>query len=303
MKRKKTFIVIFLTPALISFLVFFFYPMVRTVAMSFYMVKGVADSPELWKYVGIDNYISIFRSQLFRQSLINIFKIWLVGGIITIFFAALFAVILSSGVRFKAFWRSLIYLPNTISAVALAIMWTQFVFSNQPFGLFNSFFRMLGLHALAEIQWTGPEFIFTSMLIAYCFGAVGYFMLILLAGIERIPVEFYEASRLEGASRFLQFIKITMPLIRDVFRTCIVLWSISAVNFFVWSQMFSPNPDPNTITPVYYLFSVVFGSSMGTDVNFINVGAGAAVGVILTLLVTGVYGGVNLLLPEKKLEY
>ncbi len=303
MKRKKTFIVIFLAPAIISFLIFFFYPLIRTIAMSFYMVKGVADNPDLWKYVGIDNYISIFRSQLFRRSLINIFKIWLVGGSITIFFAALFAVILSSGVRFKAFWRSLIYLPNTISAVALAIMWTQFVFSNQPFGLFSSFFRALGIHVLADIQWTGPELLFTSMLIAYCFGAVGYFMLILLAGIERIPVEFYEASRLEGAGRTKQFTKITLPLIRDVFRSCIVLWSISAVNFFVWSQMFSPSPDPNTITPVYYLFSVVFGSSMGTDINFINVGAGAAVGVILTILVTVIYGAVNLLIPERKLEY
>ncbi len=271
--------------------------------MSFYTAKGVADSPELWKYTGLDNYIGLFNSLLFRESLGNIFRIWFIGGAVTLFFAMLFAVILSSGIRFKTFWRSLIYLPNVISAVALSMMWTQFVFSNQDFGLLKSVFRTLGLHVLEEIQWTGPEYIFTSMLIAYCFGSVGYFMLILLAGIERIPGEYYEASKLEGAGTFTQFFRITLPLIRDVFRTCIVLWSIAALNFFVWAQMFSPNPDPNTITPVYYLFSVVFGSNMGTDTNFINVGAGAAVGVILTVMVIIVYGAVNLLIPEEKLEY
>jgi len=303
LKPKRTFIIVFLAPAVLSFLLFFFYPLIRTIIMSLYFVKGVADNPALWKFVGFNNFINLFHSQLFRQSLLNIFKIWFLGGIVTIFFAMLFAGILTSGIRHKAFWRSLIYLPNTISAVALATMWIQFVFSNQDFGLFKAFFRFIGIQALADIQWTEPNFIFTSMLIAYCFGSVGYFMLILQAGIERIPVEFYEASRLEGAGIIKQFTRITLPLIRDVFRTCIVLWSIAALNFFVWSQMFSPNPDPNTITPVYYLFSVVFGSSMGTDSNFVNVGAGAAVGVILTVLVIVIYGAVNLVIPERKLEY
>ena len=271
--------------------------------MSFYTAKGVADSPELWKYAGLDNYIGLFNSLLFRESLGNIFRIWFIGGAVTLFFAMLFAVILSSGIRFKTFWRSLIYLANVFCAVTLSMMWSQVVFSNEVFGLLKSVFRTLGLDALEEIQWSGPDYIFTSMLIAYCFGAVGYFMFILLAVIERIPGEYYEASKLEGAGTFTQFFRITLPLIRDVFRTCIVLWSIAALNFFVWAQMFSPNPDPNTITPVYYLFSVVFGSNMGTDTNFINVGAGAAVGVILTVMVIIVYGAVNLLIPEEKLEY
>lgn len=302
-KPKKTFIIVFLTPAVLSFLVFFFYPLIRTAVMSLYMVKGVADSPALWKYVGAGNYANLFHSQLFVQSLWNIFRIWLIGGLATIALAVVFAVILSTGVRFKTFWRSLIYLPNTISAVALATMWTQYVFSNQDYGLFKSFFRFLGIGVLADIQWTAPEFIFTSMLIAYCFGSVGYFMLILVAGMDRIPVEFYEASKLEGASRVRQFLRITLPLIRDVFRSCIVLWSIAVLNFFVWSQMFSPIPDPNTITPVYYLFNIVFGSSMGAGMNSVNVGAGAAVGVILTVLVLAVYGLVNAAIPERKIEY
>jgi len=302
MKRNRTFIIVCLTPALLSFLFFFLYPVLRTLLMSFYQVKGIADGMSLWEYVGFSNYTNLIGSQLFRQSLINIFKIWFIGGIIAIFFATLFAVILTSGVRFKAFWRSLIYLPNTISAVAIATMWTQYVYSNQDFGLLKSLFGALGIRALADIQWTGPRFIFTSMLIAFCFGSVGYFMLILLAGMERIPKELYEFSRLEGASIFVQFTRITLPLIRNVFRTCIVLWSIAAFNFFVWAQMFSPIPVLETITPVYYLYNVVFGSSMFVS-GYINVGTGAAVGAILTILVVVLYSAVNLAIPEKKLEY
>jgi len=303
MKRNRTFIIVCLTPALLSFLFFFLYPVLRTLLMSFYQVKGIADGMSLWGYVGFSNYTNLISSQLFCQSLINIFKIWFIGGIIAIFFATVFAVILTSGVRFKAFWRSLIYLPNTISAVAIATMWTQYVYSNQDFGLLKSLFRALGFRALADIQWTGPRFIFTSMLMAFCFGSVGYFMLILLAGIERIPKELYEFSRLEGATIFVQFTRITLPLIRNVFRTCIVLWSIAAFNFFVWAQMFSPIPVPETITPVYYLYNVVFGSSMFAASGNINVGTGAAVGAILTILVVVLYSAINLAIPEKKLEY
>lgn len=302
MKPKRTFIIICLAPALVSFLLFFLYPVLRTSLISFYKVKGVADAMSLWEYVGFSNYIYLKNSQLFIYSFINIFKIWFIGGIITIFLAFIFAVILTSGVRFKTFWRSLIYLPNTISAVAMATMWIQYVYSNQDFGLFKSVFKALGIRVLADIQWTGPQFIFTSMLIAFCFGSVGYFMLILLAGIERIPKELYEASRLEGASLFIQFTKITLPLIRNVFRICIVLWSIAVINFFIWVQMFSPLPDSNTITPVYYMYMVVFGASTSA-ITDVNVGTGAAIGVILTIVVIVLYGVINLAIPEEKLEY
>ncbi len=302
MKSKRIFIMVCLAPALISFLLFFLYPVLRTFLISFYNVRGVADAMSLWEYAGFSNYIYLKNSPLFIQSFINIFKIWFIGGIITIFFAMIFAVILTSGARFKVFWRSLIYLPNTISAVAMATMWTQYVYTNQDFGLIKRIFRALGIHVLADIQWTSPKFIFTSMLIAFCFGSVGYFMLILLAGMERIPKELYEASSLEGASLFVQFTKITLPLIRNVFRTCIVLWSVAVINFFVWAQMFSPWPDPNTITPVYYMYTVVFGVTTAA-VQDVNVGTGAAVGVILSIAVVVLFGVINLVIRERKLEY
>ena len=270
--------------------------------MSFFDVKGLTDVFSSWSFAGLDNYRVLFSSQLFQQSLVNIFKIWFIGGLVTIALALFFAVTLSSGVLFRQFWRSLLYLPNTISAVAMAIMWTQYVYSNQDFGLFRRVFSRLGLHSLANIQWTGADYLFTSMLIAYCFGSVGYFVLILMAGIERIPGELFEISRIDGASLFTQFRKITLPLIRSIFRTCAVLWTINALNFFIWAQVFSPFGNPNVITPVYYMYQSVFGATTQISTN-LNVGAGAGVAVVLTLLILLAYGILNFILPDKTYEY
>jgi ABC-type sugar transport system permease subunit len=268
--------------------------------MSFYKVGTVNDQMSQWTFAGINNFVTLTHSFLFKTSMVNMFKIWLIGGFITIAFALLFSVILTSGVKAKAFWRSLIYVPNIISAVAFASMWIQYVF-NSNFGLLKTVFGNLHLDNLAAIQWTSPEYLFGSMLVSFCFGAIGYFMLILLAGIERIPTDLYEYAKIEGAGMTRCFFKITLPLIRDVFRTCLMLWTISALNFFVWAQMFSVNGDPETEVPALYMYTLIFGSSNGNTT--IDVGAGAAVGVILTTLVVIIYAILNVVLPEKKYEY
>ena len=290
----------FLTPALLCFLLLFVYPIIRTTLMSFFEVSSISDPMTKWSFAGIDNYIHLFNTSVFQSALINILKIWLFGGIITMIFALLFAVILESGVRFKKFWRSVIYLPNIISAVALANMWLQYVYNNQ-YGMFKKVFSALGLTSLANINWTDPDMLFTSMLIAYCFGCIGYFMLILMAGMERIPRDLYESAFLDGASAWQRFRLITFPLIRNVFRTCVMLWTVTTVNFFVWSQMFSRDPNPQTITPVVYMYNQVFGLSTGISAT--KVGIGSAVGVLLTLIVLIVSVIINKVLKERKLEY
>ena len=303
MKRKnRLFILACIVPALLCFLFLFIYPILRTFFMSVYKVPTVNDDFSNWTFLGWQNFITLSHSYLFSKSMLNMLNIWMIGGITTLAFALLFAVILTSGVKGKAFWRSLIYLPNIISAVALASMWTQYVF-NGKFGLLKTVFSALHLDTLANIQWTSPEHLFQAMLFSYCFGCIGYFMLILLAGIERIPVDLYECAYLEGANKFVSFWKITFPLIRDVFRTCIMLWTVSVVNFFVWSLMFSNAADSNTIVPAVYMYISIFGSDTGGGGTTLNVGAGAAVGVLLTIIVMAMYAILNLILPERKLEY
>lgn len=299
-QRDRLFTATSLVPAVICFLVIFAYPLAKTVLMSFFKLPGISSPFIEWEFVGLDNYIGMFSSNVFLASLNNIWRIWLVGGFLTLAIALFYAVILASGVKGKKFWRSAIYLPNTVNAVALATMWIQYIFQNK-FGLFKTLFTALGWEALAKINWTSPTYLFWGMLISYVFGSVGYFMLIFLAGIERIPSDLYESARIDGANPWVQFWTMTFPLIRDVFRTASTLWTVSAVNFFTWAKMFSTRISTTTVTPVYYLYDKVFGSS-GTA-SAIDAGGGAAIGVAIALIVLLVHLIINRLLREEALEY
>lgn len=300
-KSRLPMIIVFLFPAIFLYGLIFFYPTVKTIIMSFFKMSSISDKMSEWIFNGLGNYNNLLSSQLFMQSLKNIFFIWLIGGIIIFFFAILFAVILTSGVKLKSFFRSIIYLPNVVSAVAMATMWIHYIY-NSKYGLLKSIFSFFGMDKLASMQWTSPNNIFMALVVAYSFGMVGYFMLIFMAGIERIPSDFYEAATIDGANIFQQFFYITLPLLTDVIRTNIVLWTINAIGFFVWSQLFSPLiPEPGTITPMVYMYQEVFGGN--TVVLERNVGNGAAVGVILTLIIVLSFIITNILFKDKKIEF
>ncbi len=301
-KTRLPMIILFLAPAVLLYLLIFFYPTIKTVIMSFFKMDSISAKISEWEFVGLGNYGNLLNSQVFMQSLKNVFFIWLIGGIIIFFFAILFAVILTSGVKFKSFYRSIIYLPNVVSAVAMATMWIHYVY-NSRYGLLRNIFSFLHIDKLAEFQWTSPENVFMALVIAYSFGMVGYFMLIFMAGIERIPSDFYEAATIDGANAFQQFFQITLPLLSDVIRTNVVLWTINAVGFFVWSQLFSPLiPEPGTVTPMVYMYQEVFGANNNVIIDR-NVGNGAAVGVVLTLIIVISFAVTNLVFKDKKLEF
>ncbi len=300
MKKNRMMIILFLTPALFAYCLVFLYPTLRTVCMSFFKVEGLTDSILTWRFNGFENYRTVFSVSLFRQAMVNIFKIWFYGGIAVMFLGIVFAVILTSGIKGKSFFRSVIYLPNVVSAVAMGTMWIQYVYSPK-YGLFNKIFGFLSGASENLPQWTGPDMIFTAMLIAYCFGMVGYHMLIFMSGIERLPKDYFEAAVLEGANIFQRFFKITLPLLRGVIRTNIVLWTVTSVGFFVWTQIFSPlNPSSGTVTPMSYMYERVFGSSMSVTVR--DTGAGAAIGVVLTVIIVVVFMLTNFIVRNDDVE-
>lgn len=301
MKSNRKALFIFLTPAVVSFVAMFLYPVIVTIGMSLNQLDELSSPMSTWQFVGLKNFQDLFATRLFRISLRNIGGIWLIGGAFAVFFAMLFAVILTSGVKGKSFWRAIIYLPNVISGVAMGTMWVQYVYSSK-FGLLKTVAETLGLEKLAQVQWTAPQNIFLCMTIAFAFGVVGYFMLMFIAGIERIPVSYYEAAMLEGAGVGTRFFRITLPLLRDVIKSVITLWTVTVVGFFIWSQMFTPfDLAEGTVTPMVYMYQLVFGSSLGTSSK--NVGAGAAIGVVLSLIVVIVFTIVNICIKDSDLEF
>ena len=297
MKKNKAMIAGFVLPCTLSLLIMYLYPVIRTIVMSFFAIDSVTASVSEWSFNGLGNYARIFGSATYLTSLSNMLKIWFVGGILTLTIALLFAVILTSGIRFKKFFRAAIYLPNVISAVALATMWIQYVY-NQDYGLLNAMLEMVGLDG---VRWLGTDMKFWAMLFAFVFGAVGYYMLIFISGIERIPQDLYEAATIDGANKIQQFFKITLPLLKGIIKTNLTFWSVNTITFFLWSKMFSPvSSEASTIVPVVYLYDTVFGSTGNSERD---AGAGAAVGMVLAIFVGVVYFITNKLLKDDDLEF
>lgn len=297
MKKNKAMIAGFVLPCTLSLLIMYLYPVIRTIVMSFFAIDSVTASVSEWSFNGLGNYARIFGSATYLTSLSNMLKIWFVGGILTLTIALLFAVILTSGIRFKKFFRAAIYLPNVISAVALATMWIQYVY-NQDYGLLNAMLEMVGLDG---VRWLGTDMKFWAMLFAFVFGAVGYYMLIFISGIERIPQDLYEAATIDDANKIQQFFKITLPLLKGIIKTNLTFWSVNTITFFLWSKMFSPvSSEASTIVPVVYLYDTVFGSTGNSERD---AGAGAAVGVVLAIFVGVVYFITNKLLKDDDLEF
>lgn len=297
MKKNKSLIFWFMLPTVLSLLIMYVYPVIRTVLMSFFKVESLTASLDKWQFYGFGNYAKIFGSKSFQVSMQNMLVIWIVGGILTLALAMLFAVTLTSGIRGKKFFRAAIYMPNIISAVALATMWIQYIF-NFDYGLLNNMVQLLGG---SKVKWLGTDLKFWAMTISYIFGSVGYYMLIYISGIEGIPADLYEAATIDGANKVTQFSNITMPLMKGIIKTSITFWSINAATFFLWSKMFAPiDTEEATIVPVIYLYDIVFG---GKGVTKRDAGAGAAVGVVLTLIIIFIYWVMNKLLKDSDLEY
>jgi multiple sugar transport system permease protein len=301
LKPNKPVIIIFLGPALLCYALVFLYPSVRTVVMSFFAVENVSDAVSKWAFAGFGNYKKLFTTQFFMQSMKNISRIWLVGGLAVMFLALVFAVTLTGNLKGTRFFRSVIYLPNVVSAVAMGTMWINYVY-NTDYGLLHNILSALGFDSLSGILWTGPGTRFWSMLAAYCFGMVGYHMLIFISGIEQIPSDYYEAALLEGANVFQRFFNVTIPNIRGVIRTNIVMWTVYTVGFFVWGQLFSPvNLSSDTVAPMNYMYELVFGAS-SSAITVRDTGSGAAIGVIMMLVVVAVFFGTMLVVRNDDAE-
>ena len=301
LKQKRAVIITFITPAVLCYLIVFLYPTIRTTAMSFFAVESVSDSVFSWVFNGFSNYIKLFNTPIYMQSLKNISRLWFFGGLGVMFLALVFAVTLTGDFKGTKFFRAAIYLPNVVSAVAMGTMWLNYVY-NSDYGLLTSVLNALRMETSGQILWTGPGMRFWTMLVAYCFGMVGYHMLIFISGIEQIPKDYYEAALIEGANILKRFFLVTVPFIRGVMRTNIVMWTVFTVGFFIWGQLFSPvNLSYDTVAPMNYMYQLVFGaSSAATTVR--DSGAGAAIGVILMVIVIIVFFATNFIVRKDETE-
>lgn len=277
MRISNRIILLFLLPASLLYLLFFLVPTFNALRFSLYDWSGFGSDMQ---FIGLANFSELVNDRVFWTSMGNTVAILVAGGIIVFGLAFIMTMMLSSGIRGKKFFRAIIFLPNIIAVIALTTLW-GYIYTPR-FGLLGAFFDLIGLQSLANFPWLGPDTIFAAMMVAIIWIEVGFFLVLLLAGVDKIPPDYYEAARLDGATQFQQFRHITVPLLWDVITIGLVLWSIHALKIFEFPFSFTglePNVDSYTVG--VYLYILGFGQRQ----PIYRLGYATAVGVTLLLIV------------------
>ncbi len=215
MKNKNIkMILLFLVPVAFLYTCFFIYPLGFVLSTSMMKWNGIS----AMKFVGIDNYKKLLTNETFQLSVKNNIIWALSGGFIQIPLASMVALILARKPKGWRMLRTIYFLPNIISAVAIAMMWKAIY--NPMYGFLNAFLNIIGVEGhnwLGEIGTALPSIIAQQVLY------IGYFMIIILAATTTIPKSFYEAADIDGCSILQQEWYITLPMIRGILVTTMTL--------------------------------------------------------------------------------
>jgi len=264
---------IFLGPWLLVFLVFSLYPILHSLYLSFTDFRATDQGPAAW--VGVGNYQRLLTDQRFLDGMGHSF--WFLLGTVPIILilALVLAAVLNHKIKGRNFYRAAYFMPVVTSVMVIAAL---FVEVYAPRGLLNDLLGFLGLsgkHWLKDPNWALP-----SVMGMNIWASFGFYCLMLLAGLQNIPEEYYEASSLEGASKIRQFFTITLPLLKPTLLIAAIMDSILA--FQVFGEillMTGGGPLRSTETSVYYLYDLAFHrQEMGY-------GSAAAYAIFLVLLV------------------
>lgn len=220
---------LFVLPFIIVFLVFSVYPVLRTLFLSFTNYKGYGDA--VW--AGIDNYKRVITDKFFWRDLGNTLKIWGVNIVLQLGLAFLLTVIFSDikyKIRGLAVFRAIYYLPNLIAATSVAFLFKTLL--DWKYGSFNQILMALGITS-EQVNWLGSTS--TAPYVISVLGAWMWFgnsFIMLMAGVQGIPKDYFEAAAIDGAGRWKVFAKITLPLLRPIMLYVFVTSLIGGLQLF-----------------------------------------------------------------------
>lgn len=282
MKPRKRLIVLFLLPASFFYIVFFLFPAFQSFYYSFFDFSGFQES---LKFRGLGNYQELVGDQVFRDSLWHTLEIVFVGGVITFGLAFLLTMLIDSGIKGRKLFRAMIFLPNVIAAVAVVVMWS-FAIYDPTMGVLPSALKAIGLEELSKFQFLSMENIFNAMLVSLIWISVGYYLVLFMAGVDKIPIELYECAKLEGANLFQMFRSITIPLIWDVLTVGVVMWTITSIKVLEIPLAFSgANAQPPLYTMGLYLY--VMGWGLRDPIYRMGYASTIGVAMVIVVIVAG----------------
>jgi multiple sugar transport system permease protein len=244
---------LFLLPWLIGLVVITIGPMIASLYLSF-TNYSLIQAP---KWVGLDNYARMLTDERLHNSLKVTFIYVLVSTPLQLAVALAIALLLNEGMRGLPFYRSVFYLPSMLGAsVAIAVLWRQMF---EVDGLVNQVLRLFGFEATTS--WIGDPSTALWTIILLHVWTFGSPMVIFLAGLRQIPGMYYEAASVDGASKWSQFRKITLPLLSPIIFFNLVLQIINAFQAFTQAYVVSNGtggPSDSTMFYTLYLYQKGF---------------------------------------------
>jgi raffinose/stachyose/melibiose transport system permease protein len=275
----------FVLPALFLYSVLVVLPSILGIGYSF--TDWSAYSPEI-EFVGLENYERFFSpDENYLKFLSNTLVFTFATIVLKTVFALALAILLSSGVkRFVGVYRTLIYLPAVLPVLIVALIFRSILHPST--GLLNTTFRAVGLDVLARGWLVEPAIALWAVIGVDTWRGIGYIMVILLAGLQSIPKDFYEAARIDGANGWQLFWYVTIPLLMPVIMVVTVLNVLHGLRVFDIVYALT-NGGPGYATEVMY--TVIFNAfSTG------QYGLGTAISsVLFIILVIAGYFVVRLL--------
>ena len=266
----KTAPYLFLLPAGIVLLIFFFIPFFQTIGLSFLNYSNNIYNPN---FAGLENYVQILHNLIFYKVMWNTLLYLVVAVPILAIIPLFLAILINQKIKGITLYKILIYLPVIVSIVVAAIAF-KWLYAQQ--GILNYILNVMHINSIGWL--TDPKYAIYSVIIVTIWKGIGYYMMIYLAALMSVPKELYEACDIDGANFLTKHLTVTVPHIMPTIALVTTISSISAMKIFAEIYVMTKGgPLNSTKTIVYYIYEKAFEN--------LDLGYASAMAVILLIIV------------------
>ena len=246
---------IFIAPAVILLIAFLVVPMIYTVYFSGFKYQIMR--PDAMKFIGFENYKKLFSDKNFWLALKNTVYFTVIVVPCQCVLALALALLVSKKFRVVAIFRTMYFAPQLTSMVVISVLWSVLYNANPNTGLINSILVSLGMSPIKFLSDANTAM--NSIIFMSAWQGAGYQMMIFLAGLQGIPRDQYEAASVDGATKFKQFLYITLPGLKGTIKYVIMITMIQAMKLFTQPYIMTQSgPKNSTKTLVYYIYTQGF---------------------------------------------